>query len=455
MNLLRRTSNYSHRISIIFGILVLGLPCACWSESLQTTSECVFQPCSELNLYKEEVVYRVLNAQNALKYGTNREFHSYDPSRLRKQLDDLFIDPTHGQEEWWEVFQARFKKFWVALPSVEGELDESEWINRNSDLMCAAYAFEILPYELRTRLFPVIPDLIEEKEELRGFWKEHRTLLPDLLEHPRVSQVRAVALPESSWKTRLQQRSTLIIAHRGGFSPFPENSFEAIRSAYLAGSDGIECDLRLTADENVVILHDEDLYSLTHQAVRTSQLTLDAVMRLRLRDPFQLSRLSSHPPLTLKTLFEQFGGKFLLWLELKPDGGTELPTRVGEMIEEYHLEDSVIVSSLSPAMVEPFRDRFKDLKVAFEFNRVNAEQMLFIEELVAAEDANRIIISCEEFQDDKQSFLNRLQEKSILTSTFTPNRFDALAHSIRAGINIIQTDRPERARALLGEIDPF
>ena len=455
MNLLRRTSSYSLWISFTFGMLVLGLPCACCSESLQTASECVFQPCSELNLYKEEVVYRVVNAQNALKYGINRAFHSYDPSRLRKQIDDLFSEPTHAQKEWWEVFQIRFKTFWASLPSVEGELDESEWINRNLDLMCAAYAFEILPYKIRKRLFPLIPDLVAERGELRGFWKEYRTVLPELLENPRVSQVRAVARSEASWKTRLQERSTVIIAHRGGFSPFPENSLEAFRSAYLAGFDGIECDLRLTADENVVILHNEDLYSLTHQSVRTSQLTLDALMKLRLRDPFQLSRLSSYPPLTLKALFEQFGGKFLLWLELKPDGGTELPNRVGEMIGEYHLEDSVIVSSLSPVMVEPLRDKFKDLKVAFEFSLIRGEQVRFIEELAEAEDANRIIISCEEFQGDKQSFLNRLQEESILTATFTPNRFDALSHSIRAGINIIQTDRPERARVLLGEIDPF
>jgi len=237
----------------------------------------------------------------------------------------------------------------------------------------------------------------------------------------------------------------------GGFSSSPENSMEAIRSAYLAGSDGIECDLRLAADGKVAVLHDEDLNRLTHQDVKTSQITLDALLRLRLRDSFYLNRLSSQPPLTLRILLEEFGGKFLLWLELKPIGGRELATQVGEMLRKYKLADSAIVSSLSPAMIQPLRKRFRNLRIAFEFIRIGDKQIRFVENLMEAADKDRIIVSCEEFQAHKPPILKKLQEKLILTSTFTPNRFDALSHSIRLGINLIQTDRPDRARLLLCE----
>jgi len=164
-----------------------------------------------------------------------------------------------------------------------------------------------------------------------------------------------------------------------------------------------------------------------------------------------LNRLSSQPPLTLRILLEEFGGKFLLWLELKPIGGRELATQVGEMLRKYKLADSVIVSSLSPAMIQPLRKRFRNLRIAFEFIRIGDKQIRFVENLMEAADKDRIIVSCEEFQAHKPPILKKLQEKLILTSTFTPNRFDALSHSIRLGINLIQTDRPDRARLLLCE----
>lgn len=51
----------------------------------------------------------------------------------------------------------------------------------------------------------------------------------------------------------------LSIAHRGEPRGFRENTFPAIRAAVAAGADLVEIDLRLTADGEVVLLHDETL----------------------------------------------------------------------------------------------------------------------------------------------------------------------------------------------------
>jgi glycerophosphoryl diester phosphodiesterase len=49
----------------------------------------------------------------------------------------------------------------------------------------------------------------------------------------------------------------LIIAHRGGAKESTENTISAFQRAIRIGSDGIETDLRLTADGAVIIYHDE------------------------------------------------------------------------------------------------------------------------------------------------------------------------------------------------------
>lgn len=50
-----------------------------------------------------------------------------------------------------------------------------------------------------------------------------------------------------------------ILAHRGGAGRHPENSLEAFLGAAAQGVDGIETDVRLTADGELVLVHDRIL----------------------------------------------------------------------------------------------------------------------------------------------------------------------------------------------------
>ena len=53
--------------------------------------------------------------------------------------------------------------------------------------------------------------------------------------------------------------SPLIIAHRGDVSKAPENTIPAFLSAHGRGADGIELDVRLTRDGQLVVYHDRSL----------------------------------------------------------------------------------------------------------------------------------------------------------------------------------------------------
>lgn len=99
------------------------------------------------------------------------------------------------------------------------------------------------------------------------------TTSPDLLA-PRGGEGPATALPQldapcpserdrlGTW--RADGPVVLILAHRGlpGID-CPENSVAAIAAAFDRGADGVEVDLRLTADGVLAVSHDEDLHRLT------------------------------------------------------------------------------------------------------------------------------------------------------------------------------------------------
>ena len=79
--------------------------------------------------------------------------------------------------------------------------------------------------------------------------------------------------------------STRVAAHRGGAALWPENSLLAFRSALALGVDALELDLHLTADGEVVVLHDPTLErtSTGRGAVRDARLADLAPVRLKTR----------------------------------------------------------------------------------------------------------------------------------------------------------------------------
>lgn len=59
---------------------------------------------------------------------------------------------------------------------------------------------------------------------------------------------------------------TLIFGHRGAASLAPENSLLGIEKAYEIGVDGVEVDVQLSADYELVLFHDKDLVRTTNVA---------------------------------------------------------------------------------------------------------------------------------------------------------------------------------------------
>jgi glycerophosphoryl diester phosphodiesterase len=56
----------------------------------------------------------------------------------------------------------------------------------------------------------------------------------------------------------------LIIGHRGAAGLAPENTMAAIAAGIEAGSDMIEIDVRLTRDNQLVVIHDPRLVRTPH-----------------------------------------------------------------------------------------------------------------------------------------------------------------------------------------------
>lgn len=65
---------------------------------------------------------------------------------------------------------------------------------------------------------------------------------------------------------------TLVIAHRG--AEFPEHSLAGYLRAIELGVDGVECDVRLTADHELVLMHDATVERTSHAHGSIASMTL-------------------------------------------------------------------------------------------------------------------------------------------------------------------------------------
>ncbi len=70
------------------------------------------------------------------------------------------------------------------------------------------------------------------------------------------------------------------IAHRGASHDAPENTLSAVRLAWQQNADAVEVDCRLTADDQIVGIHDEDTLRTAGWRVRVAEATLDELRQL-------------------------------------------------------------------------------------------------------------------------------------------------------------------------------
>ncbi len=116
----------------------------------------------------------------------------------------------------------------------------------------------------------------------------------------------------------------IVMVHRGASALAPENTLEAYSRAIDYGGDGVEVDVRRTADGVLVLFHDDMLDRLTHGIGEVRQLSSRALLALRPRFAFGRA-LGGTPPSFVQLLDLARQRAMLLHLDVKEPGlGPEL-----------------------------------------------------------------------------------------------------------------------------------
>ena len=140
--------------------------------------------------------------------------------------------------------------------------------------------------------------------------------------------------------------SPTIIAHRGDKVHAPENTLSAFKLAAEKGADAIEFDVKLTADGQVIVIHDPAVDRTTNGSGDVSKLPLAMVKDLDAGAWFSEQFRGEKIP-TLDEVFETVGKRIYMNVELtnySTPNDTLVP-KVVELVKKHGLESRVLFSS--------------------------------------------------------------------------------------------------------------
>ncbi len=234
--------------------------------------------------------------------------------------------------------------------------------------------------------------------------------------------------------------STLIIAHRGLSSLYPENTLIAFRKALELGVDFIELDIRLSRDRELMVIHDETLERTTDGKGRVGRLTLSQIKKYSAGKWFSDSFKKERVP-TLKEVFELIDGKVKLFIEIKQSG---IERRLINLIQCYDMTDNIICISYLLESITKIRKLNSSIPVGLLTDRFEPEKS---KDFLRA-NINMILITFSHLTPD---VLKTCHSYGFTLGVGIPEKEEDLKKTLEMGVSIIITDYPQRLKKLLKE----
>lgn len=188
---------------------------------------------------------------------------------------------------------------------------------------------------------------------------------------PKPFEGRDPAQQGPDWARRRRSPLPRILGHRGARLLAPENTLPGFRAALTDGADGVELDVRRTADQALVCLHDAGLGRTTDGRGPVREHTLAEIRRLDAAGSFRRNGQRGDGRVRVPTLSEALDGlpiDALVDVEVKcrgegPDGSALVADLLAATLGGRSDRHRVMVSSFSRKLVAAAVPRLEGIRV--------------------------------------------------------------------------------------------
>lgn len=254
----------------------------------------------------------------------------------------------------------------------------------------------------------------------------------------------------------------LIIAHRGASAFAPENTLAAFKRAIADGAEGVEFDVRLSADGAAVVFHDADLRRTAGRAEKVSDLTLDELRAIdagswfnrAFPDRADKSFAGEKIPSLREALdlLNDFRGLVYIELKCREREVETLAAAVCREIKQSPLLPNIIVKSFRLGAIPEIRRLCPGAKTA----------ALFAPKIMAIfRKEKHLLKMAEHLRADQLSlhhtlasrkFMKKAEKKEMPVAVWTVNNPRFVRRAVAFGISAVITNDPARLLKKRSEI---
>lgn len=158
---------------------------------------------------------------------------------------------------------------------------------------------------------------------------------------------------------------TLIFAHRGYSKKYPENTMRSFLMAERFGADGIELDVHLSSDGELIVIHDETINRTTNGSGFVSEFTARELKEFKIK-----GMQSESVPILDEVLQWIVSTDLFVNIELKTDKimYPDIERKVINLVKKYQLIDRVTISSFNSDSLSKIRKICPEIEVAFLYD---------------------------------------------------------------------------------------
>jgi len=229
-----------------------------------------------------------------------------------------------------------------------------------------------------------------------------------------------------------------IYGHRGCNDGVAENTMKAFEMAIAQGADGIEFDVQLSKDGEVVVIHDFTVDRTSDGQGRVCDKTLAELKALNFSGQEEKMTLP-----TLREVFETFQENVLFNIELKNPSryNNEICEKVVKLVEEFNFDDRTLISSFDHRLLKRVSEKNNNIRLGVLMYSYLLNPVDYIENLGFNPHS---IHPATEFVDE--SFITLLKNHGHKVYVYTVNEPEDMVYLSNIGVDGIITDLPSRMR---------
>jgi glycerophosphoryl diester phosphodiesterase len=223
-----------------------------------------------------------------------------------------------------------------------------------------------------------------------------------------------------------------VYGHRGAKGVFMENSLQGFISAVEQGIEYFELDVRLSSDNQLIVVHDEILTRLANSPLLVSK-TPASVLKATL-----LKGTTEGIP-TLKEVINACPHIKHWQLEIKTHSTNTLFVQpMAELIEQYNLQDKVTITSLHRGILKEFKHALPHIPRGY------VQESLLPNGIKAARKLGCSMLVLNK-KLGKKDYINKAQKKGLHVSMWTVNDINLIEKFKNYGVNSLISDFPQMA----------